>query len=89
MKKLNGHTAGMAVGGFLALWHTAWSLLVAAGLAQTLIDFVFGIHFLDSPLVVGEFNLATAVTLVVVTFIVGYAAGWVFAWLWNSLHGKK
>lgn len=89
MKKLNQHTVGMATGAFLALVHTVWSLMVAMGVAQAYLDFVFGMHFLDSPYTVGEFNLGTAIGLVAITFAVGYAAGWVFAWLWNSLLGKK
>lgn len=88
MKKLDRHATGMALGGFAALVHAVWSLLVAWGTAQGLLDFIFSIHFLENPYFVGQFVLATAVTLVVVTFALGYVFGWVFAWVWNRVHGK-
>jgi hypothetical protein len=72
----------------LALFHTVWAVLVAIGVAQALLDFVYSIHFLSNPFVIGDFNLTTAVILVVVTGIVGYVSGWVFAFLWSYLHKR-
>lgn len=84
--KLNPNNTGLSLGGLLAIWHASWSALVALGFAQTLLNFVFSIHFLTNPYRVREFNLGTALTLVVVTFVVGYVVGWVFAMIWNKLH---
>lgn len=84
--KLNPNKTGLALGGLLALWHALWAALVAIGLAQALLDFVYSIHFLSNPFVVGTFNLMTALTLVVVTAVIGYLLGWVFALIWNKLH---
>ena len=88
MKKLDGHTTGMAAGGFFALVHALWAFMVMAGMAQPYLDFVIGLHFLNNPFVVRDFVLGTAITLVAVTFVVGYLFGWVFAWVWNRVHGK-
>jgi len=79
---------GMAFGAFMALWHFVWAVLVVIGFAQWLLDFVFMIHFLNNPFTVGAFNIATALTLIVVTGILGYVFGWVFAYIWNWAHKK-
>lgn len=81
--KLHASTVGLSLGALFALWHAAWALLVAGGFAQSLLDWVFSLHFLDNPYVVTTFSLQTAVILVIVTFAVGYAMGWVFATAWN------
>lgn len=88
MKKLSESTVGLIVGAFLGLVHLAWAVLVAAGYAQGLLDWIFDLHFLENPYMVTEFAADKAALLVVVTFGVGYVGGWVFAWLWNTL-GKK
>ena len=76
---LNPKKAGMIAGTFAALIHAAWSILVALGVAQGLIDFITRLHFLDSVHVVQPFNFGTAIMLVLVTFFVWYIFGWIFA----------
>lgn len=87
--KLNLNTTGMVLGTVFGLWHLVWSVFVAGGFAQTLMDWVFVLHFLNNPFTVGSFNLMTAVTLIVFTSIIGYVVGWVFAYLWNWILKKK
>ncbi len=86
MNHVNPNKAGMALGAFAGLAHLLWSLLVAAGLAQPLLDWILRIHMIESISSVKEFSLGTAVTLVVVTTIVGYVFGWVLGNLWNWAH---
>jgi hypothetical protein len=86
MTKINTNNVGLAVGGVFAAWHLLWSLLVAAGWAQPLIDSVYRMHFLEVPIMVLPFDVSTAVSLVFVTFIVGYLIGYVFGTVWNRLH---
>lgn len=81
--KVNPHSMGIVFGGFLAIWHAFWAVLVAVGLAQPLLDWVFRLHFLSNPYTVGLFDMGTAATLVIVTSLVGYTAGWVFGSLWQ------
>ena len=47
---------GAALGLFAGLWHAAWSSLVAAGWAQSVIGFILWIHFLDVPVRLQPFN---------------------------------
>jgi len=80
---LNEKQTATALGTFAALVHVVWSALVATGFAQGWLNFILGLHFLESPITVGAFNWTTALTLIVVIFIVGYAFGFAFARVWN------
>ena len=55
-------------------WHLLWSVLVAAGWAQPLINFIFWIHFIRPVYVVENFNIGIAVLLIAVTAAIGYSA---------------
>ena len=67
-------------------WHLLWSVVVAAGWAQPLINFIFWIHFIRPVYVVENFNIGIALLLIAVTAAIGYAIGWSLAMLWNKLH---
>jgi hypothetical protein len=79
---------GLALGALIGLWHLSWSILVAFGLAQPIIDIVFWMHFLKPPYVVQPFNFATAAILLVVTLSLGFVIGSIFAVLWNWIHKR-
>ena len=83
MKTCDPNAVGAVTGFFIAGCHAVWALLVALGFAQSLLDFIFRMHFLENPYLVGEFNLTTAVMLVLVTFGVGYVAGYIATVIWN------
>ena len=85
---LNRNRTGLIVGSFSGVWHVLWSLLVGIGLAQTLLDWIYRLHFLNNPFHVADFNIVTAALLVVITFALGYLVGWFFAFLWNTVHKK-
>ena len=74
----------LALGSFAALAHLVWSIIVASGFAQSLVNWVMVLHMMNMVVTVGTFNLVTAAELVIVTFIVGYAVGYVFALVWNK-----
>ena len=75
-------TFGVLIGGF----HVAWSLLVALGWAQMLIDFIFWAHMLRLPLAVNAFDINAVVTLIAVTSVIGAIFGYFMAIIWNWLH---
>ena len=83
---LNKTKAGVAFGLILGLYHLTWSLIVAFGKAQVLIDWIFRLHFIEPPYTVAQFNLETAATLIAFTTLLGYVLGWLFAAIWNGLH---
>lgn len=89
MKELDKNEIGLIVGVFFGLIHLTWAVLVAAGFAKTVLDWIYGLHFLSNPFKVQEFNVTNAFFLVVVTFAAGYVLGWIFTAVWNWLAEKK
>jgi hypothetical protein len=83
--KLNPMRVGVSLGALMGLWHLTWSGLVAAGLAKPLMDFVLMIHFIRLDIGFAPFDVQLAARLVVVTSLFGFAFGWVFAVVWNSV----
>ncbi len=89
MKTVHESHVALFLGSVLALFHAFWSLLVFLGLGKSLLDWIFWIHFLANPFKVRAFDMQTAVTLVIFTFVVGYAGGWVAGMVWNKVAKKK
>jgi len=77
---------GIVFGALLGLSHLVWAAMVATGVAQWLMDWVFRLHFIQPPYIVTAFNLSYAVGLIVVTSSLGYLMGWLGAALWNWVH---
>ncbi len=86
--KLNPHNTGMSLGSFALLIHCVWILMVGAGWAKGFADWLLSLHMLNITLKMTMFSWGTAVMLLIVTFIIGYLFGWVFASLWNYFHRK-
>jgi hypothetical protein len=86
MTQLDPNKVGASLGLFLGTWHLLWSLLVAVGWGQPLIDFVLWAHMIHLPYVVGPFELARAAVLILLTTLAGYSLGWLFATFWNIWH---
>ena len=83
------HKAGLALGLILGLWHLTWSLLVAIGVAQVFIDWIFHLHFIQPPYTIAPFRFGLAAALIAVTTATGYVSGWLLAAIWNSLQPEK
>lgn len=83
---LNTNRTGLALGTFAGLAHLVWSVLIYFGWAQAYLDFIFNLHSLNTPVMVIGFDLMRSVWLIVVTSVVGYIAGFVFATIWNKVH---
>ena len=84
MHKINGNKLGLALGGFLGFFHLVWSVLVYLGWAEPLMNFIYQLHFMSSSApMLDEFNALNALELIVVTSVIGYAIGNVFAFFWN------
>lgn len=89
--KLDKNKVALVLGIFFGLVHLVWAILVLLipGGLQTFLNWIYGVHFLNNPFFITEFNLTRAVFLVLVTFAAGYIFGWVFAEVWNWIQKKK
>lgn len=63
---------------FLSLVHLLWLLCIAVSQKgmQWFVDWIMELHHLQTKITVLPFSLGKAVILVVLTFVVGYALGW-------------
>jgi len=86
MTHFNPPNVGLAVGLFLGAWHALWSILVATGLAQALIDLVLWLHFIRPVFVIDPFEPLRALLLVGFTTLVGFIIGYGLALVWNAIH---
>lgn len=87
---LDKNRAGLTLGIFFMLLHSLWVFMIAisAQFIQGMLGWIFSIHFLKPVLLVTKFSLGNAFLLVILTFVCGYAIGWVFAAIWNLLNKK-
>lgn len=86
MGTANPNKVGLVLGALYGGWHLLWSVFVAVGWAQTLINFVFWMHFVVPPYIIAPFQVRVALVLIVVTSVVGYAIGYILGLLWNWIH---
>jgi hypothetical protein len=86
MKAINPIKAAITLAVLLGAWHLCWATLVATGVAQSVIDLVFWMHFIKPVYVVGSFNFAIALLLIAVTAMLGFVVGFAFSVLWNKVH---
>jgi hypothetical protein len=82
----NPNKVGLVVGALIGGWHLLWALLVLLGWAQPIIDFIFWAHMIQPVYVVKPFNPLAAITLIVITAVLGYVFGFAGALIWNKLH---
>ena len=83
---INPVKAGITFGALLGVYHLCWALMVALGWAQSLMNFVFWMHFIRPVYVIQPFDLFIAAVLVIVTSVIGFVIAFVFGLLWNRLH---
>jgi hypothetical protein len=87
MHNIDPHKTGLCLGALVGGVHFVWALLVLFGLAQPFLDFIFMLHMLRPTIIVDGFSAILALSLVLVTGIIGYLMGYFFAVVWNRLHG--
>ena len=85
---LSANKVGLTLGTLLALVHIIWAILVRLGFGDNILGGLMRLHFVSFPAAMGPFKIGTAIFLVVLTFIVGYVVGWLFAFIWNYYDKK-
>ena len=66
-----------------------WMILIGLNLAKPMMDKILSLHHIQLTYSIIGFRWGHALLLVVFTFIVGYAVGWVLAAVCNLLKEKK
>ncbi|HLF54030.1 MAG TPA: hypothetical protein VI544_02515 [Candidatus Nanoarchaeia archaeon] len=85
---LNKHKSGLIFGTFAALLHAIWSVIVALGFGQGIVNFITALHFFSASEVVQPFVFGNALMLIITAFVVGYALGFIFASVVNFYNKK-
>ncbi|MDB5194846.1 MAG: hypothetical protein JWO84_30 [Parcubacteria group bacterium] len=83
---LNPKKTGLTLGLLFAAVHVIWSLIVAFGWGQAVIDFVMWAHMVHATHIVGPFDLAASLTVITLSFLIGFVVGAVFSKIWNQLN---
>lgn len=86
MANISKAKTGLVLGSLLGIFHLSWALLVASGFAQSFIDWIFRLHFIQPPYTITTFHVGTALGLIAVTFSIGYLLGWLFGAIWNRIY---
>jgi|KBSMisStandDraft_5_1062788.scaffolds.fasta_scaffold377335_2 hypothetical protein len=81
----NPNKVGLVVAALIGGWHVLWSLLVLLGWAQPILDFIFWAHMIRSIYIVKTFDLSAAITLIMISSLIGYVFGYIGAIFWNKL----
>jgi len=82
MKK-NHNSVALPLGLFFAFVHFLWLVMVALQMAKPMMDWLLGLHHIEFQYAMLPFNLGNAALLLVVTFVVGYVAGWILSFFWS------
>jgi hypothetical protein len=85
MQRINPIKAAMSVGIVIGLYHCMWVGLVATGAAQSVLDFILRLHFIELNIRMAPYDAMTGAMLVGITFAIGALFGLVFALVWNWL----
>ena len=85
---MNKHKVGMALGMICAFFGFVWSIVVALGLGQWMVDKKMHLLFLNNPFTILPFNFWKMVALVVGLYVGAYIMGWIFAYVWNWYNKK-
>jgi len=78
----------LTLGIFFAVVHAVWAIIVGLGYGEKFMNWILGLHFVGTPMLIGGFSIGRALVLIVVTFVIGYILGWLFAAIWNKVDKK-
>ena len=86
---INSMKVGLVIGLLMSFCHIVWIVLVLAGAAQSLMDFVFWAHMIQPVYVVKPFEPLAALMLMLLTFGIGYVLGVGGGSLWNKFASAR
>jgi H+/Cl- antiporter ClcA len=87
--KIDGHKLGRTLAIFSMFMRFMWSVLVAIGAGQSVVDALDKLNFVSTSTKVQPFDLGTAILLIAVSGLFSYAFGHMLALIWNHVRGIK
>jgi hypothetical protein len=88
LEKLSTTMMGLVTGAMMGGLHLLWSLSVAAGWGQSILDFFFWMYFIKPIDLIEPFEPARAFTLVAISSTIGFVLGSVAARVWNRIRAQ-
>ena len=85
---INTNKVGLVFAVILGGAHVLWALFVLLGWGQPVVNFVFWAHMMQTPPMVGAFDIVASGTLVVVASLLGYIVGYTASSVWNKIHSS-
>lgn len=82
--ELNSRKVSLTMAILFAILHTVGVLAILSGA----VDYLMKVHFLTKSYIVLPFDIGTFLLGVAGAFVVGYAVGWLFTWIYNSVNRK-
>jgi len=82
------HKPALAIAVFVAVLHALWLIAVAAGFAQSLMDWIFSLHMLNNPYNIMSFDMVNAILLLIVPAVSSYIAVLIFGLVWKTMMKK-
>lgn len=79
---------GLVIGAMMGGIHLLWSLFVAAGWGQSVLNFFFWMYFIKPIDLIEPFQSTRALTLVAISSTIGFVLGSVAARLWNRIRAQ-
>ena len=76
----------LVLGTFAAVMHLIWGIIVGLGWGQPLVNFVHSMHFMNTTIIIDQFNIGRAIGLIVLAFCVAYIVGYIFSTIWNKIY---
>jgi hypothetical protein len=85
VRTVNPVKAGIVFAVLIGGWHLCWALLVASGVAQPVINYLFELHFVQPIYLILPFGIGTAALLVLVSSIGAFVFAYLLTAVWNGI----
>ncbi|MGC8885285.1 MAG: hypothetical protein ACP5KK_02225 [Candidatus Nanoarchaeia archaeon] len=87
--KLNEKHFALTVGSFAAVLKAIWAALIGIGYGEKVLALKQTMHFVRTEVSLASFDITTAISSIIVAFIICSILGWIFAVIWNYLATQK
>ena len=89
MQPIKRHSLGMTLGTVALIVHFVWLAMVWTDVAKPFLDFIFLVHHLTVSYNIIDFSVIRAIILLLITFLGGYALGFILASFWNAFNDTE